>query len=136
MVNTNLLIDFSFACDKQLSEVYKMIREASGDRYFKQHLIDAVITSKEIIYTINQAINGRESDKVSSSCILRDLEDAIDNGFIIKSYETHKQIEKTIKYLEVFEAMLLDLLPDIENHYFISATINIEIMKCLSEIII
>lgn len=138
-MNKNMLIDFSFACDEQLNNTYKMISNLNGDKRFLRKLKDAVLTSKSILYDIDRELNNGsviEIDNEHIEDVIYELNEFIDNGFHIIDADTNNQIAKTLNYLTVYESLMLDLLPDIDNSFFISSTLNIELLECLSMIII
>lgn len=137
-MNKNMLIDFGFVCDEQLSNIYKMIGDLNGDKRFLRKLKDAVINSKSILYDINRELNNGtvgEIDNEFYESIIYELNEWIDNGLYIIDEETNKQILKTLNYLTVYESLMLDVLPEIDNSFFIATTINIEILTCLSMVI-
>lgn len=137
-MNKNMLIDFGFACDEQLSNIYKMIGDLNGDKRFLRKLKDAVINSKSILYDINRELNNGtvgEIDNEFYESIIYELNEWIDNGLYIIDEETNKQILKTLNYLTVYESLMLDVLPEIDNSFFIATTINVEILECLSMVV-
>ena len=137
-MNKNMLIDFGFVCDEQLGNIYKMIGDLNGDKRFLRKLKDAVITSKSILYNINRELNNGtvgEIDNEFYESVIYELNEWIDNGLYIIDEETNKQILKTLNYLTVYESLMLDILPEIDNSFFIATTINIEILECLSMIV-
>lgn len=138
-MNKNMLIDFSFACDEQLNNTYKMISNLNGDKRFLRKLKDVVLTSKSILYDIDRELNNGsviEIDNEHIEDVIYELNEFIDNGFHIIDADTNNQIAKTLNYLTVYESLMLDLLPDIDNSFFISSTLNIELLECLSMIIV
>lgn len=137
-MNKNMLIDFGFVCDEQLSNIYKMIGDLNGDKRFLRKLKDAVINSKSILYDINRELNNGtvgEIDNEFYESIIYELNEWIDNGLYIIDEETNKQILKTLNYLTVYESLMLDVLPEIDNSFFIATTINVEILECLSMVV-
>lgn len=133
-MNKNMLIDFGFVCDEQLSSIYKMIDGLNGDERFLRKLKDSVLISKSILYDINRELNNGTVIEVDDEHIeytIYELNDFIDNGFYIIDADTNNQIAKTINYLTVYESLMLDLLPDIDNSFFISSSLNIELIECL-----
>lgn len=138
-MNKNMLIDFGFVCDEQLNNIYKMIGDLNGEKRFLRKLKDAVMTSKSILYDINRELNNGTVIKVDDKHIehtIHELNEFIDNGFYIIDADTNNQIEKTINYLTVYESLMLDLLPDIDNSFFISSSMNIEVVECLLMIVV
>lgn len=137
-MNKNMLIDFGFVCDDQLNNIYKMIGDLNGEKRFLRKLKDAVITSKSILYNINRELNNGnvgEIDNEFYESIIYELNEWIDNGLYIIDEETNKQILKTLNYLTVYESLMLDVLPEIDNSFFIATTININILECLSMVV-
>ena len=133
-MNKNMLIDFGFVCDEHLSSIYKMIGDLNGDERFLRKLKDSVLISKSILYDINRELNNGTVVEVDDEHIeytIYELNDFIDNGFYIIDADTNNQIAKTINYLTVYESLMLDLLPDIDNSFFISSSLNIELVECL-----
>lgn len=138
-MNKNMLIDFGLACDEQLSEIYKMIGNLNGDKRFLRKLKDVVLTSKSILYDIDRELNNGTVIEIDDEYIeytIYKLNDFIDSGFHIVDADTNNQITKTLNYLKVYESLMLDLLPDIDNSFFISSTLNVELLECLSYIIV
>lgn len=138
-MNKNMLIDFGFVCDEQLNNIYKMIGDLNGEKRFLRKLKDAVMTSKSILYDINRELNNGTVIKVDDKHIehtIHELNEFIDNGFYIIDTDTNNQIAKTINYLTVYESLMLDLLPDIDNSFFISSSMNIEVVECLLMIVV
>lgn len=137
-MNKNMLIDFGFACDEQLNNIYKMIGNLNGDKKFLRELKDTVLNSKSILYDINRELNNGSIGEINNEHnehIIYELNEWIDNGLYIIDEETNKQILKTLNYLTVYESLMLDVLPEIDNSFFIATTINIEILECLSMVI-
>lgn len=137
-MNKNMLIDFGFVCDEQLSKIYKMLNDKKCDKRILRKLKDTVLSSKTILYDINRELNNGSIGKIKNETteyMIYELNDLIDNGFYIIDSDINNQILKTINYLTVYESLMLDVLPEIDNSFFISTTLNIELMECLSMIV-
>ena len=138
-MNNKFLIDYIQLYRSQLNELYKTLQ--MNDKY-DEKLLDFVkkvvlINECSAYDLLKRLINDEETyyDIQYLNKVLNEVMDLIDNGLSIKNNDAKKQIEKCINYSKVLEALLLDALPDIEDEYFVSSTLSIELLEGLNDLI-
>lgn len=138
-MNNKFLIDYIQLYRSQLNELYKTLQ--TDDKY-DEKLLDfvkkVVLTNECSAYDIlKRLVNNEETDYDTKYLdkVLNEIMDLIESGLSIKNYNAKKQVEKCINYSRVLETMLLDALPDIENEYYISSTLSIELLEGLNDLI-
>ena len=138
-MNNKFLIDYIQLYRSQLNELYKTLQ--MNDKY-DEKLLDFVkkvvlINECSAYDLLKRLVNDEETDYDIQylNKVLNEIMDLIDNGLSIKNHDAKKQVEKCINYSRVLEAMLLDTLPDIENEYFVSSTLSIELLEGLNDLI-